>query len=105
MGSSSVILILGISNIMRVEKCMSKSIVIFAVLCSTTSRKNGKQHSHFVIPANFLAKELSAKVSVGSGVPVSNQVSLEDKPRRGQPSDFDDLALLAAMEEDESLTT
>jgi len=30
---------------------------------------------------------------------------LEGKPGRGRPSDFDDQALLAAVEEDESLTT
>ncbi|GFY44378.1 histone-lysine N-methyltransferase SETMAR [Trichonephila inaurata madagascariensis] len=35
----------------------------------------------------------------------SGDTSLEDKPGRGQLSDFDDQALLAAMEEDESLTT
>uniref|UniRef100_A0A914BUV8 Mos1 transposase HTH domain-containing protein n=1 Tax=Acrobeloides nanus TaxID=290746 RepID=A0A914BUV8_9BILA len=35
----------------------------------------------------------------------SGDTSLEDKPGRGRPSDFDDQALLAAMEEDESLTT
>ncbi|GFX87591.1 HTH_48 domain-containing protein [Trichonephila clavipes] len=31
--------------------------------------------------------------------------SLKDKPGRGRPSDFDDQALLAAVEENESLTT
>uniref|UniRef100_A0A914CTZ6 Uncharacterized protein n=1 Tax=Acrobeloides nanus TaxID=290746 RepID=A0A914CTZ6_9BILA len=31
--------------------------------------------------------------------------SLEDKKGRGRPSDFDDQALLDAMEEDQSLTT
>ena len=35
----------------------------------------------------------------------SGDTSLEDKPGRGRPSDFDDQALLAAVEEDESLTT
>lgn len=35
----------------------------------------------------------------------SGDTSLEDKPRRGRPSDFDDQALLAAVEENESLTT
>ena len=35
----------------------------------------------------------------------SGDTSLEDKPGRGRPSDFDDQALLAAVEEDENLTT
>ena len=35
----------------------------------------------------------------------SGDTSLEDKPGRGRSSDFDDQDLLAAMEEDESLTT
>ncbi|GFY42378.1 histone-lysine N-methyltransferase SETMAR [Trichonephila inaurata madagascariensis] len=35
----------------------------------------------------------------------SSDTSLEDKPGRGRPSDFDDQALLTAVEEDESLTT
>ncbi|KZC07153.1 Histone-lysine N-methyltransferase SETMAR [Dufourea novaeangliae] len=35
----------------------------------------------------------------------SGDTSLEDKSGRGRPSDFDDQALLAAVEEDESLTT
>ncbi|CAK9829646.1 Histone-lysine N-methyltransferase SETMAR [Anthophora retusa] len=35
----------------------------------------------------------------------SGDTSLEDKPGRGRSSDFDDQALLAAVEEDESLTT
>uniref|UniRef100_A0A914EC09 Mos1 transposase HTH domain-containing protein n=1 Tax=Acrobeloides nanus TaxID=290746 RepID=A0A914EC09_9BILA len=35
----------------------------------------------------------------------SGDISLEDKEERGRPSDFDDQALLAAVEEDESLTT
>ena len=35
----------------------------------------------------------------------NGDTSLEDKPGRGRPSDFDDQALLAAVEEDESLTT
>ena len=35
----------------------------------------------------------------------SGDTSLEDKPGRGRVSDFDDQALLAAVEEDESLTT
>ena len=35
----------------------------------------------------------------------SGDTSLEDKPGRGRPSDFDDQAFLAAVEEDESLTT
>ncbi|GFV25554.1 histone-lysine N-methyltransferase SETMAR [Trichonephila clavipes] len=35
----------------------------------------------------------------------SCDTSLEDKPGRGRPSDFDDQALLAAVDEDESLTT
>lgn len=35
----------------------------------------------------------------------SGDTSLEDNPGRGRPSDFDDQALLAAVEEDESMTT
>jgi transposase len=35
----------------------------------------------------------------------SGDTSLEDEEGRGRPSDFDDQALLAAVEEDESLTT
>ncbi|GFY41973.1 HTH_48 domain-containing protein [Trichonephila inaurata madagascariensis] len=35
----------------------------------------------------------------------SGDTSLEDKPGRGRPSDFDDQALLASVEEDENLTT
>ncbi|GFU25808.1 histone-lysine N-methyltransferase SETMAR [Trichonephila clavipes] len=35
----------------------------------------------------------------------SGDTSLEDKLGRRRPSDFDDEALLAAVEEDESLTT
>jgi transposase len=35
----------------------------------------------------------------------SGDTSLEDKSGRGRPSDFDDQGLLAAVEEDESLTT
>lgn len=35
----------------------------------------------------------------------SGDTSLEDKEGRGRPSDFDDQALLTAVEEDESLTT
>ena len=35
----------------------------------------------------------------------SGDTSLGDKPGRGRPSNFDDQALLAAVEEDESLTT
>ena len=35
----------------------------------------------------------------------SGDTSLEDKPERGRPSDFDDQALLATVEENESLTT
>lgn len=35
----------------------------------------------------------------------SGDTSLEDKPGRGRPSDFDDNALLAAVEEDENVTT
>ncbi|PRD28835.1 UNVERIFIED_CONTAM: Histone-lysine N-methyltransferase SETMAR [Trichonephila clavipes] len=35
----------------------------------------------------------------------SGVTSLEDKPRKGRPSNFDDQALLAAVKEDESLTT
>uniref|UniRef100_A0A914DZD2 Mos1 transposase HTH domain-containing protein n=1 Tax=Acrobeloides nanus TaxID=290746 RepID=A0A914DZD2_9BILA len=35
----------------------------------------------------------------------SGNTSLEDKGGRGRPSDFDDQVLLAAVEEDESLTT
>jgi len=35
----------------------------------------------------------------------SGDTSLEDEGGRGRPSDFDDQALLDAMEEDESLTT
>uniref|UniRef100_A0A914C3I4 Mos1 transposase HTH domain-containing protein n=1 Tax=Acrobeloides nanus TaxID=290746 RepID=A0A914C3I4_9BILA len=35
----------------------------------------------------------------------SGDTSLEDKPGRVRPSDFDDQTLLAAVEEDESLTT
>ncbi|CAD5226558.1 unnamed protein product [Bursaphelenchus xylophilus] len=35
----------------------------------------------------------------------SGDTSLQDKPRRGRPSDFDDQALLAAVEDGESLTT
>ncbi|KAK6757995.1 hypothetical protein RB195_015676 [Necator americanus] len=35
----------------------------------------------------------------------SGNISLEDKEGRGRPSDFDDQALLTAVEEDESLTT
>ena len=35
----------------------------------------------------------------------SGDTSLEDEPGRGRVSDFDDLALLAAVDQDESLTT
>ncbi|GFU64208.1 uncharacterized protein TNCV_3745751 [Trichonephila clavipes] len=35
----------------------------------------------------------------------SGDTSLEDNPERGWPSDFDDHALLGAMEEDKKLTT
>ena len=35
----------------------------------------------------------------------TGDTSFEDKAGRGRPSDFDDKALLAAVEEDESLTT
>ena len=35
----------------------------------------------------------------------SGNTSLEDEKGRGRPSDFDDQALLDAVEEDESLTT
>ena len=35
----------------------------------------------------------------------SGDTSLNDKSRRGRPSNFDDQALLTAVEEDESLTT
>ena len=35
----------------------------------------------------------------------TGDTSLEDKPGRGRPSDFDKQALLVAAEEDESLTT
>ncbi|GFY58738.1 histone-lysine N-methyltransferase SETMAR [Trichonephila inaurata madagascariensis] len=35
----------------------------------------------------------------------SDDTCLEDKPGRGRPSEFDDQALLAAVEEDENLTT
>ena len=35
----------------------------------------------------------------------SGDLSLEDKQGRGRPSDFDDQALLEAVEEDQSLTT
>uniref|UniRef100_A0A915E1I4 Mos1 transposase HTH domain-containing protein n=1 Tax=Ditylenchus dipsaci TaxID=166011 RepID=A0A915E1I4_9BILA len=35
----------------------------------------------------------------------SGYTTLEDKPGRGRPSDFDEQALLAAVEENESLTT
>ena len=34
----------------------------------------------------------------------TGDTSLEDKPGRGRPSDFDEQALLVAVEEDESLT-
>ncbi|KAK6736822.1 hypothetical protein RB195_019488 [Necator americanus] len=37
--------------------------------------------------------------------PANGDISLEDKEGRGRPSDFDDQALLTAVEEDESLTT
>ncbi|GFY55830.1 histone-lysine N-methyltransferase SETMAR [Trichonephila inaurata madagascariensis] len=35
----------------------------------------------------------------------SSDTSLEDKPGKGRPSDFDDQALLAVGEDDEGLTT
>ncbi|CAD1468581.1 unnamed protein product [Heterotrigona itama] len=79
-----------------------KIIFIFTKLCSTTSRKVGMQPSHFAISTNFLVKQQSAEAKLKDGLRSSN---LADEKGSGQPSNFDDQALLAAVEEDEILTT
>ncbi|KAF8787865.1 Sorting nexin-25 like protein [Argiope bruennichi] len=81
------------------------SIIIF-ILCCTTLRKGGKQRSHFAISTNFSERAHSAEVDAGNGLPVSDLATLAWKiSYEGRPSDFDHRAFLAAMEEDESLTT
>ncbi|GFT69853.1 histone-lysine N-methyltransferase SETMAR [Trichonephila clavipes] len=78
-------------------KYVSKTIVIFAILCSTTSRKDGKQHNHFSISTKFMANETISESQCTEWFARSNEcTSVEDKPGRGQPSEFDDQALLVA---------
>ncbi|GFY53631.1 histone-lysine N-methyltransferase SETMAR [Trichonephila inaurata madagascariensis] len=50
------------------------------------------------MPGNSVLRQIGSPMSPGA-------TSLEDKPRRGRTSDFDDQALLTAVKEDESLTT
>ncbi|GFS52693.1 hypothetical protein TNIN_180871 [Trichonephila inaurata madagascariensis] len=54
---------------------------------------------------SMLAIEWKAAQSFCNLNELFGDISLENKPGRGRPSDFDDWALLAAVEEGESLTT
>ncbi|PRD34569.1 UNVERIFIED_CONTAM: hypothetical protein NCL1_14216 [Trichonephila clavipes] len=85
---------------------MSKTIVIFAILCSTTLRKDEKQQSFRDLNKLFGKRTISqSQCREWFACFKSGDTSLENKPGRGRLSDFDDQALLAAMEEDKSLTT
>ncbi|PRD30136.1 UNVERIFIED_CONTAM: Histone-lysine N-methyltransferase SETMAR [Trichonephila clavipes] len=89
------------------KKCVSKTIFIFAILCSTTSKKDGKQHRYFRDLNELFGKGIISASQRREWFArfKSGDTSLEDKPGRGRPSDFDDKGLLAALEEDKSLTT
>ncbi|GFY59035.1 histone-lysine N-methyltransferase SETMAR [Trichonephila inaurata madagascariensis] len=70
-------------------------------------RESMESSSHFAISTNFWGKGTISKNQCREWFArfKSGDTSLKDKPGRGLRSDFDDQALLAAVEEDESLTT
>ena len=74
--------------------------------CYTNTRKDGKQQSFRDL------NELFGKGTINErqcrdwfACFKTGDTSFMDNPGRGQPSDFDDEALLATVEEDESMTT
>ena len=78
----------------------------FDTLCSTTSGEAGRLPGVFAISTTFGEGTISQKqVKRWFARFKSGNTSLEDEKGRDRPSDFDEAALVQAVEEDESLTT
>ena len=74
------------------------------IMLSTILRKIRIQHNHFAISTNFLSKEQSTKAKLKDGSRSSNW-AIQTLQMKKEEVDYQISALLAAVEEDESLTT
>ncbi|KAI9578457.1 hypothetical protein GQX74_009031 [Glossina fuscipes] len=92
----------------QVTKNVSIVILLFVILYGIILGQDGKLRSHFAISTNFSVRAQSSPVESPCRDRFScfkpGNTSLEDKPRRGRPLDFDDHSPLVAVEGEESLT-
>ncbi|GFY42159.1 hypothetical protein TNIN_232191 [Trichonephila inaurata madagascariensis] len=109
--SSSCIFMSGTKRITHIGRryiiltadCHTEEAVKHPTSSRTTLRKDGKKCSHFEISTHFSGSESRCREWFVHFK--SDDTSSEETPRRGPSLNFDDQALLAAVEEDESSTT
>ncbi|GFY06125.1 histone-lysine N-methyltransferase SETMAR [Trichonephila clavipes] len=96
------VVVVVVANATFIEKCVSKTIV---VLYHFEKRRKAAQSFRNLNEPFGKGKVSEIKCWEWFARFKSGDTSSEDKPERGRTSDFNNQALLAAVEENESLTT